>query len=92
MSSNHKEVVMLTKEHARTEQEHKTMPEFHQPESWLGHAPKKEIQICFAATHAEAWEAGTEAVISWHGKRFRIICEGKDVPLIQTTRGIRVGE
>ena len=83
---------MLTKEHAHAEHGHKETPEFHEPEAWLGHTPRKPIQICFAATNPEAWEAGTEAVISWKGKRFRIVCEGKDVPLIQTTRGILVGE
>lgn len=83
---------MLTKEHERTEHEHEHTLEFHEPEAWLGHAPKKAIKICFAVTYVEAWESGTEAVISCQGKRFRIVCEGKDVPLIQTTRGILVGE
>ncbi len=83
---------MLTKEHARAEHARKETPEFHEPEAWLGHTPAKPVKICFAATNLEAWEAGTEAVISWRGKRFRIVCEGKDVPLIQTTRGILVGE
>ena len=83
---------MLTKEHAHAEHDHKETQEFHEPEAWLGHTPGKPIKICFAATNLEAWEAGTEAVISWKGKRFRIVCEGKDVPLIQTTRGILVGE
>lgn len=84
--------MLTTKEHARAEHDRKTTPEFHEPEAWLGHAPKGPVKICFAATDPEAWEAGTEAVISYHGKRFRIVCEGKDVPLIQTTRGILVGE
>ncbi len=83
---------MLTKEHARVEHTHKETPEFHEPEAWLGHTPTKPVKVCFAATNLEAWEAGSEAVISWRGKRFRIVCEGKDVPLIQTTRGILVGE
>jgi hypothetical protein len=86
------EVIMLTKERTHAEHGHKDTFEFHEPEAWLGHAPRKEVKICFAATHVEAWEAGTEAVISFEGKRFRIVCEGKDVPLIQTTRGILVGE
>ena len=80
---------MLTKER---EQEAKTAGEFDEPEAWLGRTPRKPIRVCFAATNVEAWEAGTEAVISWQGKRFRIVCEGKDVPSIQTTRGILVGE
>lgn len=83
---------MLTKEYTHTEHAYKNTQEFHEPEAWLGHAPKKGVKICFAATHAEAWEAGTEAVISFAGKRFRIVCEGKDVPFIQTTRGILVSE
>ncbi|HLK32635.1 MAG TPA: hypothetical protein VKT29_06065 [Terriglobales bacterium] len=83
---------MLTKERPRTDHDHKTTPEFREPEAWLGPAPHKEIRISFAATHLESWEPGTEAVISWRGKRFRIVCEGKDVPQIQTTRGILVGE
>ncbi|HKW26186.1 MAG TPA: hypothetical protein VJN48_10410 [Terriglobales bacterium] len=83
---------MLTKEYAQTEHVHKNTPQFQEPETWLGHAPKKGVKVCFAATHVEAWEAGTEAVISFEGKRFRIVCEGKDVPMIQTTRGILVGE
>ncbi|HJS97845.1 MAG TPA: hypothetical protein VJ756_02050 [Terriglobales bacterium] len=83
---------MITREYVHTERVHNDVPEFHEPEAWLGHAPKKEVKICFAATHVEAWEAGTEAVINWRGKRFRIVCEGKDAPLIQTTRGILVGE
>jgi hypothetical protein len=83
---------MLTKEYVRTEHAHKNTLQFHEPEAWLGQAPNKGVQICFAATHVEAWEAGTEAVISFAGKRFRIVCEGKDMPLIQTTRGILVGE
>jgi hypothetical protein len=86
------EVIMLTKEYTHTEHVHKNTPEFHEPEAWLGHAPKQEVKIRFAATHVEAWEAGTEAVISFEGKRFRIVCEGKDAALMQTTRGILVGE
>ena len=83
---------MLTKEHAHTHHDHKDTPEFREPEAWLGGTPNKTVKISFAASNVEAWEAGTEAVLSWHGKRFRIVCEGKDVPLIQTTRGILVGE
>lgn len=83
---------MLTKERTHSDQDTKSTAEFHEPEAWLGRTPKKPIRVCFAATNVEAWEAGTEAVISWHGKRFRIVCEGKDVPQIQTTRGILVGE
>ena len=83
---------MLTKEHARVEHGIKETPEFREPDSWVGHTPKMPVKISFAVTNLEAWEAGTEAVISWRGKRFRIVCEGKDVPLIQTTRGILVGE
>lgn len=84
---------MLTaKEHTRPDQDHKNPPEFREPEAWLGKPPEKAIRICFAATNLEAWEAGTSAVVAWQGKRFRILCEGKDVPLIQTTRGILVGE
>jgi hypothetical protein len=86
------EVIMLTKEYTHAEHVHKDTLDFHEPEAWLGHTPKKGVKICFAATHVEAWESGTEAVISFEGKRFRIVCEGKDVPLIQTTRGILVGE
>jgi hypothetical protein len=86
------EVIMLIKECTHAEHVHKNTPEFHEPEAWLGQAPKKEVKVCFAATHVEAWEAGAEAVIKWRGKRFRIVYEGKDVPLIQTTRGILVGE
>ena len=83
---------MLTKEYTHSEHAHKDAPEFHEPEAWLGRAPKKEVKVCFAVTHVEAWEAGTEAVISFEGKRFRILCEGKGVPSVQTTRGILVGE
>ncbi len=83
---------MLTKEYTHAEHFRKDTLDFHEPEAWLGHAPKKGVKICFAATHVEAWEAGTAAVVSFEGKRFRIVCEGKDVPLIQTTRGILVGE
>lgn len=83
---------MLTKEQARAQHEHQGTPEFHEPEAWLGKPPQKTVRVCFAATNVEAWEAGTTAVVSWQGKRFRITCEGKDVPLIQTTRGILVGE
>jgi hypothetical protein len=83
---------MLTKEYAHAEHVQKNPPEFHEPEAWVGHAPKKGVKICFGATHLEAWEAGTEAVISFGGKKFRIVCEGKDVPSDQTTRGILVGE
>lgn len=84
--------MLSTKEQTSSDTNHKMLHEFHEPEAWLGHAPKKEIKICFAVSNVEAWEAGTEAVISWQGKRFRIVCEGKDVPSIQTTRGILVGE
>ncbi|HEV2116701.1 MAG TPA: hypothetical protein VGR48_11785 [Terriglobales bacterium] len=83
---------MLTKEHVRNNHDHRTTPEFHEPEAWLGHAPQKPVKICFSATNPEAWEAGTEAVINWRGKRFRIVCEGNDAPLTQTSRGILVGE
>jgi len=83
---------MFTKEHTCTDQDHKKMPEFREPEAWHGHTPQKQIKICFAASNSDAWETGTEAVIRWRGKRFRIVCEGKDVPLMQTTRGILVGE
>ena len=83
---------MLTKECTHAEHAFKNTQEFHEPETWLGHTPRTDVKICFAVTHVEAWEAGTEAVISFAGKRFRIVCEGKDVPLIQTTRGILVGE
>jgi hypothetical protein len=83
---------MLTKEHARTEHADTEKPEFREPEAWLGRTPKKPVKVCFAATNPDAWEAGAEAVINWRGKRFRIVCEGKDGPLIQTTRGILVGE
>jgi len=84
---------MLTaKEHVRAEHEHKEAPEFNEPEAWVGKPPEKAIRVCFAATNVEAWEPGTSAVMTWRGKRFRILCEGKDVPLIETTRGILVGE
>ena len=84
---------MLTaKEHVRAQREYKEAPEFHEPEAWLGKPPEKAVRVCFAATNVEAWECGTSAMVTWEGKRFRILCEGKDVPLIQTTRGILVGE
>jgi hypothetical protein len=47
---------MLVKEYTHTEHTQKNIPEFHEPETWLGHAPKKGVKICFAATHVEAWE------------------------------------
>ena len=83
---------MLTKELTRTAHDSKHAPEFREPEAWLGKPPKKTVRIAFAASNLGEWETGTTAVISWHGKRFRILCEGNDVPLIQTTRGILVGE
>ncbi len=83
---------MLTKERTHTGQDKESAREFYEPQAWLGHVPAKPVKVCFAATNVEAWEAGTEAVVSWRGKRFRIVCEGKDVPQIQTARGILVGE
>jgi hypothetical protein len=81
---------MLTKEHARLEHSHKEMPKFREPEAWMGTPPQKPIEVCFAATHVEAWQAGSSAVICWGGKRFRIVCEGKQAA--ETTCGILVGE
>ncbi|HSB74738.1 MAG TPA: hypothetical protein VLC12_03760 [Terriglobales bacterium] len=83
---------MLTKEHTRAEHAHKDTLEFHEPTAWLGRTPKKLVKICFAATNVEDWDTGAEAVVTCGGKKFRIVCEGKDVPLAQTTRGILVGE